>query len=157
MKKIIIFVLVFVALFAALTYVVTEQNKQQSADNPYNKETLKQGTIEQLDNPDYDNQILPDELEEQVSSGEDLTVYFYSPDCVYCKEATPVLIPITEEYGIDMKKLNLLEFNDQGAKYSIESTPTIVHFEDGEEVARIVGNQPKPEFEQFFEQEVLEE
>ncbi len=42
---------------------------------------------------------------------------------------------MAEGYGIDLVKLNLLEFEAQWDAYGIEATPTLVHFEDGEESA----------------------
>src|SRR5699024_4337253 len=77
------------------------------------KENLKQETIDQIDDPLYGNQIVPEDLNEKIASGEAVTVYFYSPRCVYCQRTTPVLVPLTEELNIDMKKLNLLEFKDE--------------------------------------------
>ncbi|MFC4403191.1 thioredoxin family protein [Gracilibacillus xinjiangensis] len=156
MKKMIIFVLVLVAIFGALWFVVNYQNQKASEGNPYNKSKLDQGTIDQLDDPMYQNQILPDELAEKLENGEDVTVYFYDPNCIHCQRTTPVVVPLAEEYGVDLVKMNLKEFETQWQKYGIQSTPTLVHFEAGEESARIVGEQPQTEFENFFETEVLE-
>ncbi|WP_173917004.1 co-chaperone YbbN [Halobacillus sp. Marseille-Q1614] len=154
-KKMIIFGTVLVILVVALTFVVNYQNSQQSEDNPYGKENLEQGTIEQLEDPNYQNQILPDELREKVESGDPVTVYFYSPDCVHCQNTTPDLVPLAQDMNVDMKKLNLLEFEDQWQEYQIQSTPTLVHYENGEEQSRIVGAQDMSNFEAFFEEEVL--
>ncbi|MEH7222748.1 thioredoxin family protein [Bacillus sp. JJ1566] len=142
MKKIIIFTVVIVALFGALAYVTTSQNKQKAEGNPFGKEKLEPATIAQLDDPNYGNQILPDELETKLKNGETMTVYFYAADCVHCQNTTPVIVPMVEEMGLDLKKLNLLEFKDQWNKYGIDSTPTLIHFENGEEVSRLVGYHP---------------
>ncbi|WP_163537123.1 thioredoxin family protein [Gracilibacillus sp. YIM 98692] len=155
MKKMIIFVLVLVAIFAALAFVVQYQKKQQSEGNPYNKSTLHSATIDQLDDELYQNQIIPEDLAEKLDNGEDVTVYFYSPTCPHCQRTTPVVVPLAEEYDIDLVKLNLLEFEPEWNTYNIEATPTIVHFENGEESARIMGERPQEQFEDFFEQEVL--
>ncbi|MFD2657715.1 thioredoxin family protein [Gracilibacillus thailandensis] len=159
MKKMVIFVLVLVVIFGALIFVVQYQNSKQldGVDNPYNKTELDQATIDQLDDPMYQNQILPNELADKLSNGEDVTVYFYSPTCIHCQRTTPELVPIAEEYGVDLVKLNLLEFESAWSEFNIESTPTMVHYEGGEESARIVGEQPQANFEDFFEQEVLAE
>ncbi|UOR13195.1 thioredoxin family protein [Halobacillus amylolyticus] len=154
-KNMIIFGTILVALLVVLAFVVNYQNSQKAEGNPYGKSNLEQATIEQLDDPNYQNQILPDELEKQINSGEPTTVYFYSPECVHCQRTTPVLVPIAQEMGIDMKKLNLLEFSNQWQEYGIEATPTLVHYENGEEVARIVGSQEEATFKDFFQQEVL--
>ncbi|SDJ43526.1 thioredoxin family protein [Salimicrobium halophilum] len=155
-KKMIIFGSVLVVLIAALAVVVSLQNSEKTADNPYNKDDLEQSTIDQLDDPNYGNQILPDELSERVESGDPVTVYFYSPECVYCQNTTPYLVPLTEDMGVDMKKMNVLEFPQQMAEYGIEATPTVVHFENGEEQDRIVGQQPEQAFRDFFEKNVTD-
>ncbi|UOQ86603.1 thioredoxin family protein [Gracilibacillus salinarum] len=159
MKKMIIFVLLLVVIFGALIFVVQYQNSQKldGVDNPYNKSDLDQATIDQLEDPIYQNQILPDELQEKLDNGEDITVYFYSPTCIHCQRTTPVVVPMAEEYGVDLVKLNLLEFEAAWNEYSIEATPTIVRYEGGEETARIVGENEQAAFENFFEQEVLHE
>lgn len=154
----IIIVAVLVVLFIGLFVANNYKNKQalDGKENPYGKDDLRQETIDQLDDPLYQNQIVPDDLDEKLANGEDITVYFYSPTCVYCQRTTPVVVPLTEELDIDMKKMNLLEF-DRMDYYEIEGTPTIVHYENGEEVARISGERPKEDFQQFFEQTVLNE
>src|SRR5699024_11448014 len=86
---------------------------------------------------------------------EDITVYYYSPTCSYCQKTTPVVVPVAEEMGVDLKKMNLLEF-DKMDYYKVEGTPTIIHYEDGKEVARIVGEQPKENFEAFFKENVVD-
>ncbi|MGI8314502.1 thioredoxin family protein [Halobacillus mangrovi] len=156
-KKMAIFGAVLAVLIAVLIFVVNYQNNQKTADNPYGKETLDQATIDQLDDPMYQNQVTPDELKEQINSGEPTTVYFYSPTCIHCQRTTPVVVPMVQELGIDMKKLNLLEFESLWNEYEIEGTPTIVHYENGEETARISGEQSVDAFDEFFHQEVLKD
>lgn len=148
---------VIVLLLGTLITVVQLQNRQASEGNPYEKDNLHPETVDQLDDENYDNQILPRELNEKINNGEDLTVYFYSPTCIHCQNTTPILAPLAEDMGVDMKKLNLLEFENAWGEYGIESTPTLVHYEDGEEVKRIVGSQPEENFEAFFNEYVLDE
>lgn len=156
-KKMLIIIGSVVVLFVALLFVMDYRNDQavENSDNPYGKTDLDQATIDQLDDPNYGNQILPDELKEKIESGEAVTVYFYSPTCVYCQQTTPYLVPLAEENGVDMKKLNLLEFGQEAAEYGIESTPTLIHFEDGQEVERVVGQQEEAVFQAFFDEYVL--
>lgn len=156
-KKMIAIIGVIVVLIIALFFVVQYQNNQKTngSDNPYGTSDLDQATIYQLDDPNYQNQILPDELESKLKNGEDVTVYFFSPTCSYCQNTTPYLVPLAEENGVDMKMLNLLEFPEEGEPYAIESTPTLIHFKDGKEEARIVGQQSEEEFQKFFDEYVL--
>lgn len=146
-----------VILFVALYFVVDYKNKQaiDVGGNPYGKDNLKQETIDQLDDPLYQNQITPDQLDEKLDNSEEVTVYFYSPTCIHCQRTTPVLVPVAEELDIDIKKLNLLEFKDKWDTYGIEGTPTIIHFENGEEVARISGEQQEEGLRSFFNESVL--
>lgn len=144
--------LLFVGLFAANQY----KNKQatEGVDNPYDKDNLHQETIKLLKEPLYNNIIIPNDLEDEIDSGEAITVYFFSPTCSYCQQTTPVVVPLTEKLDIEMKKMNLLEY-DEMDKYGIEGTPTIVHYEGGEEVARIVGYHEEDDFKVFFDEYVL--
>ncbi|MFC4024514.1 thioredoxin family protein [Oceanobacillus longus] len=156
-KKMLIIIGSIVVLFVALFFVIDYKNNQalDSNENPYGTNDLSQSTIDQLDDPLYQNQILPEELNEKISNKEEVTVYFYSPECVYCQNTTPYLAPLAEDMDVDMKKYNLLEFGQQGISYGIESTPTVVHYEDGEEVSRLVGQYPKEDYEAFFNEYVL--
>lgn len=157
-NKLLIFIGVIVILFAGLYFVIDHKNNQAVNDNenPYGDKKLEQSTIDQLDDPLYDNQIMPDELKQDLENGEDETVYFYSPECSYCQRTTPILVPVTEDMDVDVKKFNLLEFAQEGSPYGIESTPTLVHYEDGKEVARMVGQHTEDEFKAFFDKYVLE-
>src|SRR5690625_2170536 len=137
-----------IVLFVALYVLVDYQNKQtiEKAGNPYGKDQLKQETIDQLDDPLYQNQIIPDHLAEKLANEEDVFVYFYSPVCRFCIETTPVLVPLAEELNVDVKKLNLYEFENEKETYQIEGVPTLVYYENGQEVDRITGAQPEEMF-----------
>lgn len=149
-----IFIIILLVLFAGLYFLVEYKNNQAvgDSDNPFGKSNLDQATIDQLDDPNYQNQILPDELSKKIENGDSLTVYFYSPTCIHCQRTTPILVPLTEELGIDVKKLNVLEFQSAWQTYGIEGTPTIVRFKNGKEVARISGGQTKEQLRAFFEE-----
>ncbi|WP_153728849.1 thioredoxin family protein [Salinibacillus xinjiangensis] len=135
MKKLIIFGAVIVVLFGALIFVVQYQ-KNQDADL-------------------YNNQITPGELQLSLDEGENKTIYFYSPECSHCQKATPVVVPLTEELGVNMEKVNVLEYDEAWNQFDIKATPTIIHYENGEEAARLVGAKPEEEFRAFFKNEVL--
>lgn len=156
-NKMLIILGIIVVLFAALYFVVDYKNKQtiEKHDNPYGKSQLAQETIDQLDDPLYQNQIIPSDLDKKLEKKEDVVVYFYSPTCPHCKKATPQIVPIAEKMGIDMKKVNLLEFSDDTywKRYFIQSTPTLVQYKDGVEEARIEGSgHSDAEYKAFFNQ-----
>ena len=131
-NKMLAIVGVIVVLFIALYFV---NNYKKSGDEDL-----------------YDNQVKPEELREKVDKGEPVTVYFYRPDCVHCQRTTPILVPLTREMGVDMKKMNLKDYEAQWEEYDIEGTPTLVHFDDGEEVARMVGENSEEDFSVFLEE-----
>lgn len=143
-----------IVLFVALYVVVDYKNKQtiDHAGNPYGKDKLRQETIDQLDDPLYQNQIIPKDLDEELAKKEDLVVYFYSPICVYCLNTTPILVSVAEELGVDVKKFNVYEFEAQKKTYNITGTPTLVYYENGKEVDRVNGSQTKKFYQAFFEE-----
>ncbi|WP_078408509.1 thioredoxin family protein [Priestia abyssalis] len=150
MKKLIIFAAIIVVLFGALAFVTIYQNKEEAEGNPYNKEQLRPETIKQLDDPNYKNQILPEELNKIIEEKQDATIYFYSPTCPHCRVTSPVVVPLSKDMNIDLKMFNLLEFEDGWTQYNIESTPTIVRYKNGKEVDRIVGSQEEDVFKKWF-------
>lgn len=150
MKKIIIFGTILLAIFLLLGVVTNMSNKQQAEENPYKKDMLHPDTVKQLEDPVYQNLILPDELTEKLKNKESAFIYFYSPTCSHCKVTTPVVVPMADELGINLELYNLLEFQDGWDIYEIEGTPTIVHFENGEEVSRIEGGVEAEQFKQWF-------
>lgn len=155
MKKLLIIGGAIVAVFILLIVLTNMSNDKKLADNPYGTEDLKQETIDQLDDENYQNIILPDDLKAKVESGEPVTAYFFSPICSHCKAMTPVLMPIVKEMDVDVVQYNVYEFEQGWDDYRIEATPTMIYFEDGQEVSRMVGNQPKENIEAFFNEVVL--
>ncbi|MBT2678012.1 thioredoxin family protein [Bacillus sp. ISL-35] len=155
MKKVIIFLVIIIGLFAALFFVSKAQNEEKSEGNPYGKDTLHPETVKQLDDPNYQNIILPDELDKKLEAGENVTVYFFSPTCPHCVRTTPVVAPLAKDMDVDLVQYNLLEFEQGWNDYGIESTPTIVQYKDGKEVNRIVGYQEEATFKDWFNENTL--
>ncbi|MFC9599082.1 thioredoxin family protein [Peribacillus butanolivorans] len=151
MKKMLIFLVIIVALFVILGVLTNLKKEEKSKGNPYGKEHLKSATVDQLDDPNYQNLILPEELENDLQDKEEMTVYFYSPTCTHCQKTTPIVAPLAEEMGIDLVQYNLLEFEQGWSDYGIKSTPTIVHFKNGKEQERIVGYNEEQTFKKWFE------
>ncbi|AIY04791.1 thioredoxin [Planococcus sp. PAMC 21323] len=150
MKKLLIIAGIVVIVFVGIILLTNQANDEKLANNPYDTEDLNQATIDQLDDENYQNIVLPADLEKEIASGEPTTVYFYSPLCSYCQQTTPILMPVAEDMDVDVLQYNLLEYEEEAAPYQIEATPTLVHYEDGKEVSRWVGAQPKENIELFF-------
>lgn len=151
-----IFLAIIVALFAALAIVNKMQNSEKAEGNPYGKDALHPETVKQLEDKNYQNLILPNDLEKKLDKSEDAIVYFYSPTCEYCKIATPDVNKAAKDMGIDVKQLNVLEFEDQRDKYGIEFTPTLVVFENGKEKDRLEGAHKEgvSGYKDFFEKNI---
>ncbi|WP_147803535.1 thioredoxin family protein [Alkalicoccus halolimnae] len=152
MKKLLMIGGVVVVIFAALIFVTSYQNEQAAQGNPFGLDSLHQETIDQLDNPLYENIILPEELDSRLDEDGSAMVYFYSGQCQYCNETTPVIVPLAEDMNVDLELYNILEFDQGWDDYGIEGTPTVIYFENGEEADRISGMYGKETYEAFFEQ-----
>ncbi|MFX3673752.1 MAG: thioredoxin family protein [Paenisporosarcina sp.] len=155
MKKLMIIGGAIVVVFILLIVLTNMSKEKKLVDNAYKTDDLKPETIDQLDDVNYQNIILPDDLESKIESGEPVTAYFFSPTCPHCRAMTPVLMPIAKDMDVDVVQYNVHEFEQGWKDYNIEATPTMIHFEDGQEVARVVGNNPKEEIEAFFNDVVL--
>ncbi|GIN12951.1 hypothetical protein J26TS2_28180 [Shouchella clausii] len=150
MKKLLIIGAGVLALFIVLIIIQTVNNNNRLANNDlYDKDDLNAATIDQLNDENYQNIIMPDALAEKLEAGEDAVVYFFSPTCQYCKKATPKLMDVAGEEDIHIDQFNVLEYDDSA--YGIEYTPTLIYFEDGKEVDRIVGDHTEDEFRDFLE------
>lgn len=150
MKKLLIIGGAIVAVFVLIIVLNNQSNKEKLKDNPYETTKLDPATIDLIGNENYNNIILPDELEKKIESGESVMAYFFSPTCSYCQQMTPVLMPIAREMNVDVLQYNLLEFSSKAAGYNLEGTPTLVHFKDGKEIDRLYGAAPEEEIRHFF-------
>jgi len=119
-------------------------------DNPYDTDNLQQSTIDLLDDENYQNIILPDDLQAKIYSGEGVFAYMFSPDCGYCMQFTPKLMTVAEQEDIQIDQLNVLEYQNAWTTYQLTHTPTLIYFENGEEVTRIVGDKDEKSIRQFF-------
>lgn len=149
-KKVIVFSSILILLFTGILAINNYQQKEKLAGNPYQKNKLNQATIDQLDDPNYQNIILPDEMVQKIKDKESFTVYFYSPTCPHCQKTSPIIVPMASEMGIDLKLYNLLEFQEGWNQYQIEATPTVIYYENGKEVDRIVGTNAPEVFQSWF-------
>ena len=150
MKKLVIIGAAVVFLFAAIIVLTNMSNSDKMKDNPYDTDNLQQSTIELLDDENYQNIILPDDLQAKIDSGEGVFAYMFSPDCGYCKQFTPKLMNVAEQEDIQVDQLNVLEYPNAWTTYQLEYTPTLIYFENGEEVTRIVGDNDEETVRQFF-------
>ncbi|WP_157729588.1 thioredoxin family protein [Tumebacillus algifaecis] len=100
----------------------------------------------------YKNEIASGEMEKKIANNEDFFAYFYQPDCVHCKVVSPMLMPLAEKMNEPLFPVNIYGKSDVWEKYTVAGTPTLIHFKEGKEVGRIVGEQPESTFEEFLKQ-----
>jgi thioredoxin 1 len=152
LKKLLVIGGVIVVIFVLLIALSNKSNEAKLKDNPYGTDKLEQSTIDLIGNENYSNIVLPDTLFNSIQSGESVTAYFFHTDCMYCKQMTPVMMPIAKEMGVNVQQYNMLEFSSQAEPYGITSWPVLVHYEEGKEVARMVGAQPEENIRAFFDE-----
>lgn len=71
-------------------------------------------------------------------------VDFWAPWCGPCRMLAPVLDEIAAERPeIEIVKVNVDEQQQLAARYNVMSIPTLILFQQGEEVKRLVGAMPK--------------
>lgn len=152
MKKLLVIGGVIIAIFVLIFVLSNKADESKLKDNPYGTDKLKKSTVNLIGDKNYNNIILPDELDKKVKAGESVTAYFFSPECSFCLEMTPILMPIAKDMDVTVQQYNLLEFGSEAAPFRIESTPTLIQFKDGEEVGRLVGAHPEENIRAFFDE-----
>lgn len=72
---------------------------------------------------------------------------FWAPWCGPCRMVSPIVEELATEYAgkVRFAKMNTDENVDTAMRYGIRGIPTLLVFDNGKEVGRIVGFMPKPE------------
>jgi len=80
-----------------------------------------------------------------VNSAQPVLVDFWATWCGPCKMVAPEVEAVSESYADKMTvaKVNIDELSQIAGQYSVMSIPTMVLFNKGKEVTRIVGYRPR--------------
>lgn len=78
---------------------------------------------------------------------EKILVDFYADWCGPCKRLAPILEELTD---IDVLKVNVDMFDELSRSYGIMSIPTLILFENGKEIKKIIGFQTEAEIKEFI-------
>ena len=90
-------------------------------------------------------QINKDNFDELISTGK-VVVDCYADWCGPCRMLSPIIDELSEEISdITFYKLNVDEAQDIAVRFGIMSIPTLLVFENGEEINDLVGFRTKEE------------
>ena len=92
-----------------------------------------------------------EEFESEVLQSElPVVVEFYSDSCIPCKQLSPILGGIEDDYEDQLKvvKVNVNFDDDLAQKYEVAASPTLLFFQSGKEVDRIRGLVKRPALEE---------
>lgn len=95
--------------------------------------------------------VSKDDFEKEVVQSElPVIVDFYSDSCIPCKQLSPILGDIEDDYEDRAKvvKVNINFDEELMEKYEVMASPTLVFFKDGEEKGRTRGLVKKAEIEE---------
>ena len=125
-----ILIIVFVVIGAAIFYLyLTAKRLKNMPETPENSKIVT---------------LNPTNFQQQTKSGLVL-IDFWASWCMPCKMMAPILNEIAEEAGDKAKiaKVNVEEFQQLSAKFSVRNIPTLVLLKNGREIDRFVGVKPK--------------
>ncbi len=87
-----------------------------------------------------------------------LVVDFWAPWCGPCRMVGPVIEQLASEYSgkVNFGKINVDDNQMVARSFGVMSIPTIVVFQRGQEVERIVGAYPKTHIEAIFKKHMVQ-
>lgn len=99
-----------------------------------------------LTNETYEGEVL--------KSDKPVLVDFWAPWCGPCRMVSPVISKIAEEYEGRVKvcKVNVDECGSVAASNAVVSIPTVIIFEDGKPVKKIVGAHAIDDYEDALDE-----
>lgn len=93
----------------------------------------------------FESEVLKSELP--------VLVEFYSDSCIPCKQLSPILGDLEDDYEDKIKvvKVNVNFDADLAAEHGVMASPTILFFQNGKEVNRTRGLVKKEELEEIIQ------
>jgi len=116
---------------------------------------IDEGDVQTLDSlaedeyPSMPVRVSEDDFDKVVERFPVVVIDCWAPWCMPCLMVSPVVAELTKDYvgKIVFCKLNVDENRAVAVKYEIQSIPTLMVFQNGELVDRIIGAMPKRQLE----------
>lgn len=130
--------------------------------NPYTDieaENLHPETVKYIGNENYQYNVTPDAAQALVNDNDYALLYYWSPTCSHCIDATPLIHEARGNIDTDIPfaQVNLLEYGAYRETFGIVGTPTLSLYYKGREFNRVNGNPGDVEiFEQFLTESIEE-
>ncbi|MCH9612254.1 MAG: Thioredoxin [Chlamydiia bacterium] len=100
-------------------------------------------------------ELTKESFEQAINSGKTVLVDFWAEWCGPCKQMSPVIEALAEEFAgndnVVIAKVNVDEAQELAQQFSIQSIPTLKLFKDGKEVDSLVGVQTQNQLKMFVE------
>ena len=97
-------------------------------------------------------EITKENFETEILGEGKAIIDFWAPWCGPCQMLTPIIEELAEELKGKVKvgKVNVDEQNELAVQFGVMSIPTIVAFEDGKVIKKVVGVQSKEVIKEMF-------
>jgi thioredoxin 1 len=90
------------------------------------------------------------EFEEQLSPGLTM-VDVWAPWCGPCRTLTPIIERVSEEKNVKLLKINADESGELTTSLGVRGIPTVIFFNAGQEVDRVVGLKQATAYNEIIE------
>ena len=97
-------------------------------------------------------ELREDEFEEKVLNNKNkVLIDFYADWCGPCKMLAMEIEKAASEIDIDIVKVNVDDEEDIARRYGVMSIPTLILFENGQELKKTIGFMSKDKIKEFIE------